>query len=78
MKRKEPEPATTSNGGYDDDRVFEFDEEEVIWLNVTRSGKGIKILTADDRLYISSVANLKKLISGEYTGIRFTELVEVL
>ena len=58
------------------DREYEFDEDSVIWLNTTKSGKGVKI-SVDDRLYISSVSNLKRLVDGEYTGIKFTELVEV-
>lgn len=78
MRTKEPKPASDPNSGYDEDREFEFDEESIIWLNVTKSGKGVKIVTPDDRMFISSFANMEKLVSKEYTGVKFTELVEVV
>lgn len=74
--KKNSESASVPNGGYDNDREFEFDEDSVIWLNITKSGKGVKI-NIDDRLYISSLSNLEKLVDGEFTGVKFTELVEV-
>jgi hypothetical protein len=62
----------------DEERNFEFDDDSVIWLNITRSGKGVKIVTPDGAMFISSIVNIEKLVSGEYTGVKFTELVEVV
>ncbi|MCW4043531.1 MAG: hypothetical protein NWE90_07395 [Candidatus Bathyarchaeota archaeon] len=71
----ETEPKTTQP---DDNRKFEFDGTSTIWLNRTKSGKGVKIVTPDDRMFISSVDNLRRLVDQEYDGVKFTELVEVV
>lgn len=73
MKTKESVAKPVEN-----DKEFVFDEESVIWLNLTRSGKGVKIVTADDRMYISSIANIANLVSKKYSGVKFTELLEVV
>ncbi len=52
----------------------EFSNEEVLWMNKTESGKGVRIFVGED-LYVASLTALKKVADGEKSAVKFSKMV---